>query len=129
MAQSKKITTEQLIKKKLERDTQKNATKEIYIDALDGYVTVSNPSDSQRIEFADKTKTGNYADMLDAYSRLIYDCCPALHDKTLQEEIEVDYPYDTVKAIFSIDEIADIGVKVLNFFDEETEDADENLKN
>lgn len=126
----KKITLEQLIKKKLDKDGRKNATKEIYIESLNGSITVANPSDSQRIEFADRTKSGSYVDMMDAYSKLIYDCCPMLHSKELQKEIEIDYPYDTVKAIFDTDEIAEIGVKVLNFFDnEEDDDSDEKLKN
>ena len=52
------------------------------------------------------------------------------HSSELQKEIEVDYPYDTVKAIFDTDEIADIGVKVLNFFENEEEnDPDEKIKN
>lgn len=128
MSENKKVSLEQLIKKKLEKDGKKNATKEIYVESLEGYITVTNPSDSQRIEFADKTKSGSYVDMMEAYEKLIYDCCPMLHSSELQKEIEVDYPYDTVKAIFDTDEIADIGVKVLNFFEEES-DPDEKLKN
>ena len=56
-----------------------------------------------------------------------------LQSKELQESIDVSYPYDTVKAIFEIDEITNIGVKLINFFeDEETgenADAEEKLKN
>lgn len=126
----KKATLEQLIKKKLDKDNKRNATKEIYVKSLGGCITVSNPTDTQRIEFADKTKTGSYIDMMEAYSKLIYDNCQLLHSKELQKKIEVDYPYDTVKAIFDTDEIAEIGVKVLNFFDDEEEnDAEEHLKN
>lgn len=129
-ADVKKVSIEQLIKKKLERDGKRNATKEIYVKSLNGNLTVTNPSDAQRIEFADKTKTDSYVDMMEAYSKLIYDCCPMLHSKELQDSIEVSYPYDTVKAIFDTDEIAEIGVKVLRFFDDEKEnDADEKLKN
>ena len=126
---NQKVSLEQLIKKKLEKDGKKNATKEIYVETLNGSITVTNPSDSQRIEFADKTKSGSYVDMMEAYEKLIYDCCPMLHSSELQKEIEVDYPYDTVKAIFDTDEIADIGVKVLNFFESDEEDSDEKLKN
>ena len=131
-SEMKKASLEQLIQKKLERDGQRNATKEIYVKSLDSYITVSNPSDTARIEFADKTKTGSYIDMMEAYSKLIYDNCVILHSKKLQESIEVDYPYDTVKAIFTTDEIVEIGVQVLNFFDEdsdESEAADEKIKN
>ncbi len=127
---NKKVSLEQLIKKKLEKDGKINATKEIYVESLNGNITVENPSDAQKIEHLDKRKTGSYVDMMEAYTKLIYDSCPMLHSKELQESIGVMYPYDTVKAIFDIDEIADIGVKIINFFDDEDEnDADENLKN
>lgn len=52
-----------------------------------------------------------------------------LHSKELQESIEVDYPYDTVRAIFDITEITDIGVKLINFFDDDEDNAEEKLKN
>lgn len=56
--------------------------------------------------------------MIDGMVKLIYDCCPMLHSKELQESIKVDYPYDTVRAIFDITEITDLGVKLINFFDD-----------
>jgi len=126
----KKVELKQLIQKKLEKDGKRNATKEVYVKSLDGTITVKSPSDTQKIEFADKTKTGSYVDMMEAYSKLIYDCCPMLRSKELQKEIGVDYPYDTVKAIFDMEEITEIGIKVLNFFNgEEENNADEKLKN
>ena len=125
-----KVSLEQLIRKKLEKDGKRDVTKEIYVKSLGGNITVKNPSDTQKIEFADKTKTGSYVDMMEAYGRLIYDCCPMLHSKELQESIGVNYPYDTVKVIFDMEEITEIGPKILNFFDDDEEDdADEKLKN
>jgi len=125
-----KVSLEQLIRKKLERDNRKNATKEVYIKSLNANLVVKNPSDTQKIEFADATKSGSYVDMMEAYVRLIYDCCPTLQSKELQDSIEVNYPYDTVKAIFDTEEIAEIGLKVLNFFDYDKEiSTDEKLKN
>ncbi len=124
------VSLEQLIRKKLEKDGKRDVTKEIYVKSLGGNITVKNPSDTQKIEFADKTKTGSYVDMMEAYGRLIYDCCPMLHSKELQESIGVNYPYDTVKVIFDMEEITEIGPKILNFFDDDEEDdADEKLKN
>lgn len=133
----KKVSLEQLINKKLEKDGKKEATKEIYIESLDGFITFKNPSDSQLIEFSDRRKNGSYTDMMTAYERLIYDCCPMLHSKELQESIEINYPYDAVRAIFDLKEISKIGLQLLNFFDnedgEDNEDseevADEKLKN
>lgn len=128
--ETNKVSLKQLIEKKLEKDGKKTATKDIYIESLGGSITFNNPSDSARIEYSEKTKSGSYVDMIDSMVKLIYDCCPMLHSKELQEGIEVDYPYDTVKAIFEIKEISEIGVKLLNFFDEDEEDnPEEKLKN
>jgi len=125
-----KVSLEQLIRKKFEKDDRKNATKEIYVKSLDANLVVNNPSDTRKIEFAEEIKTGSYTDMMEAYSKLIYDCCPMLQSKELQDSIEVSYPYDTVKAIFDTEEIIEIGSNVLNFFDDNKEiSADEKLKN
>ena len=126
----KKVSLKQLIEKKFERDNKKTATKDIYIESLGGSITFNNPSDAARIEYSEKTKTESYVDMVDGMVKLIYDCCPMLHSKELQEGIEVNYPYDTVRAIFDITEITDLGVKLINFFDnDENDNAEEKLKN
>lgn len=128
--ETNKVSLKQLIEKKLEKDGKKTAAKDIYIESLGGSITFNNPSDIARIEYSEQTKSESYVDMIDGMVKLIYDCCPMLHSKELQENIEVDYPYDTVRAIFDITEITDLGVKLINFFDdEEDDDAEEKLKN
>lgn len=128
--ETNKVSLKQLIEKKLEKDGKKTATKDIYIKSLGGNITFNSPSDSARIEYSEKTKSESFFDMIDGMVKLIYDCCPMLHSKELQESIEVDYPYDTVRAIFDITEITDLGVKLINFFyDEEDDDSEEKLKN
>lgn len=125
-----KVTLKELIEKKLERDNKKTATKDIYIESLGGSITFNNPSDAARIEYSEKVKSESYVDMVDGMVKLIYDCCPMLHSKELQESIEVDYPYDTVRSIFDVTEITDIGVKLINFFDnDENDNAEKKLKN
>lgn len=125
-----KVTLEQLIRKKLEKDGKRTATKDIYIESLDGNITFNNPTDTMRIEYSERVKSESYIDMIDAMVKLIYDCCPMLHSKELQESCEVDYPYDIVRAIFDISEITDLGIKLINFFDDDGEEQDEDkLKN
>lgn len=128
--ETNKVSLKQLIEKKLEKDGKKTAIKDIYIESLGGSITFNNPSDAARIEYSEKVKSESYVDMIDGMVKLIYDCCPMLHSKELQESIEVDYPYDTVRAIFDITEITDLGVKLINFFDDDKDDnAEEKLKN
>lgn len=124
-----KVSLKRLIEKKLEKDNKKTATKDIYVESLGGTITFNNPSDAARIEYSEKAKSGSYVDMIDGMVRLIYDCCPMLHSKELQESIDVDYPYDAVRAIFDINEITELGVKLINFFDEDEETAEDKLKN
>ncbi|MCD7777476.1 MAG: hypothetical protein LUH47_03115 [Clostridiales bacterium] len=125
-----KVTLEQLIRKKFEKDGKRTATKDIYIESLDGNITFNNPTDTMRIEYSERVKSESYIDMIDAMVKLIYDCCPMLHSKELQESCEVDYPYDIVRAIFDISEITDLGIKLINFFDDDEEEQDEDkLKN
>lgn len=125
-----KVTLEQLIRKKLEKDGKRTATKDIYIESLDGNITFNNPTDTMRIEYSERVKSESYIDMIDAMVKLIYDCCPMLHSKELQESCEIDYPYDIVRAIFDISEITDLGIKLINFFDDDEEEQDEDkLKN
>lgn len=124
------VSLEQLIKKKLERDNRKMATKEIFVKSLNANITVKNPSDEQILRFKDTGNTGRYSDIMKAYTQLIYDCCPILHSKELQDSIDVKYPYDTVSAIFDIEEVSEIGVKILHLFDDEEEtDVEEKVKN
>ena len=124
-----KVSLKQLIEKKLAKDGKKIATKDIYIESLGGNITFNNPTDSARIEYSEKVKSGSYVDMIEGMIKLIYDSCPMLRSKELQESIEVEYPYDTVSAIFDVDEISDIGIKLIKFFDDDEEDAEEKLKN
>lgn len=124
-----KVSIEQLIKRKLDKDSKKNATKNIFVKGLGGELTFNNPSDSMRIEYLEKTRTGSYVDMVEAMVKIIYDCCPTLQSKELQQEIGVDYPYDTVKAIFEIPEITDLGIKLINFDEAEEENEENSVKN
>lgn len=124
-----KVSLKQLIEKKLAKDGKKTATKDIYIESLGGNITFNNPTDSARIEYSEKVKSGSYVDMIEGMIKLIYDSCPMLRSKELQESIDVEYPYDTVRAIFDVDEISDIGIKLIKFFDDDEEDAEEKLKN
>ena len=127
--ETNKVSLKQLIEKKLEKDGKKTAAKDIYIESFGGSITFNNPSDAARIEYSEKVKSESYVDMIDGMVKLIYDCCPMLHSKELQESIEVDYPYDTVRAICDITEITDLGVKLINFFDDDEDNAEEKLKN
>lgn len=123
----KKASLEMLIKKKLDRDTRKAKTKEVYVESLGGSVTVTCPTDSGRVEYLEAVKTGSYVDLVEGMVKLVYDNCPILHSDELLKGIEVDYPYDSVKAIFDIDDIAVLSNAINSLYtgkEDELEESD-----
>lgn len=132
MAETKKMMSlEQLLEKKSGRDKRKDETKDIYIKSTDAYLRFNMPSDSAVLEYYDVAKEGSIADIAKAYSRLIYDYCPALRNKKLLDGAGVEYPYDIVGAMFDSDEILDIGKELVAFHEgkDVSDDDEEGLKN
>lgn len=59
----------------------------------------------------------------------VFDACPLLHDRQLQEACECVEPYDVVEKLFTPDEIMDIATALLDFDDEMGDGQEEALKN
>ena len=105
-----KATFDDLIRLKLRRDEQREKPIEIEVKSLGKTLVFTAPKNAQQLDFLGEirkaiTIDGGYA----AYRKLIYDCCPALHDTKLHGEIGVVDPYDTVDKLFLPVEVMSIG--------------------
>lgn len=110
-----KATIKDLISRKLQRDNAKPKYYDIEVKSLGKAITLKHPSDEMRLNMMEEM--GAEPDMrttIEAYKHLIYDCCPLLHDRELQEELEIKDPYDTVDAIFDLDDITEIGEQLMD---------------
>ncbi len=113
----KKATFKDLVAKKLQRDEDKFKTKDIYVQSLDSTLTFKKPDDDLILETIDaigEDRT-NTKSIVEAFKKLIYQCCDMLQDTELHKELEVQDPFDTVSKIFDVMEIMDLGDKLSDF--------------
>lgn len=97
----KKVTLESLIKESTTLNEKKPSVREVYIQSLDGTVTVEEPS----YELCLDAVTGATGDSADVH--LIYNCVtsPNLKDKELQKAYDCSEPDDIVRKVFKPGEI------------------------
>lgn len=122
--QHKRLTFEQLVARKLQRDDDRLKIKEIYIPSMNGTLLFKRISDQKILSLSEELDAGNKA--MELYKRIIYSCCEAFQDTKLHEQCGVADPYDIVHCILSLKEITDIGGQLESFLD--LKDAEENVK-
>ena len=113
-----KATLKDLIARKMQKENDKVRFYEIPVKSLGKSLVFKKPSDDLRLDLMDEMGTSpTIRETIEMYKKLIYRTCELLQDTTLHEEIEVSDPYDTVDAIFSLDDITDIGEKLMDAID------------
>ena len=114
---TEKATFDDLIRLKLRREEQREKPIEIPVEALGKTLMFKAPSRDEQLNFIGEVRNGKDIDNVEAaYRKLIYNCCPMLHDAKLQGELGAVDPYDTVKILFSPVEVMDIGDKIADMF-------------
>lgn len=105
-----------LIARKIQRETEKGASKEITVPSMGKTLNFERPSDTEVIAFMDEINSaagvsGVYA----MYKNMIYQCCPALHAEKLREALGVVDPTDTVPKIMDPADVMEVGEKLAAF--------------
>ena len=94
----------------------KERTVKIDIPFLERSLEFSTPTQDEFLRFFDEF--GESAEkQYDAYSHLIYDTCPILHDTQLHEALDIKDPYDVVGKLFSAQTVFEIGAELNSEFD------------
>ena len=116
MDKTTKATLKDLIARKMQKENDKVKYYEIPVKSMGGKVLIfKKPSDEMRLDMMDDLGDDpNTRDVVDMYKKLIYRSCELLQDGSLQEELEIIDPYDTVNTIFDLDDIMDIGEKLMD---------------
>ncbi len=129
----KKITFEQIIARKLQRDKDKMAVKEIYIPSMEGTLLFKRIPEDDMLGLLDEIdENGNKRSQnVEASRKLIYMSCPDLQNPELHKELGIIDPFDVVRAIFSIEEANEIGTELLEFNEvaKRTKNAENEIKN
>lgn len=103
-----KLTLDDLLKKKEQREKEKTEYKTVYVDSLGGELEVKKLPLSKFMTLIDDISENTGAgESLRIQMELIYECCPLLHNKELQEAYECTEPTDIVGKIFD-DNLSDV---------------------
>ena len=108
-----RLTLEQLIAAKAQREKDALRVEEIEIPSLNGTLLFRRPSDEMLLDMTNVLQDDQDTKLIvDEMAKIIYACCDQLHDKTLYEELEVGDPVDVVYEIMTAADILDVGGKV-----------------
>lgn len=108
---AKKLTLNDLISKKLQREKDIITVKEIEIESLEGALVFIKPDNEVVLDTMDKLDNdlAGTREVVAAYKYLIYQSCQLLHDQELHDAYEVTDPLDIVDKLFKISEILSVG--------------------
>lgn len=112
----KKLTLDDLIAKKIEKEKNTVKYKEIEVPSLGGTLTFEKPLDEDVIECIDNIGDGTSTlKILEAYDKLIYSCCPQLKNTKLQESLDIKVPNDIVKELLDLSDRMLVGNELIKF--------------
>lgn len=107
-----KITLDVLLarKEQAKEDKRKHATRELYVESLDGTITIKAPT---RAILSDARNTDDDT-LADRY--LVYQCVvePNLKDKKLQAAYDVAEPDEIVDKVFELGEVSKIAAECVD---------------
>lgn len=110
-----RLTLEQLIAAKEQREREILTVKEIEVPPLNGTLLFKRPSDEMLLDMMNVLKDDQDTKAIaDEFAKIIYNCCEDLHNKELYEEMEVGDPVDIVYRLMGPLEIIDLGDEVCN---------------
>ena len=112
-----KATFDDLIRLKLRRDEQREKPIEIEVESLGKTLTFTAPTRDQQLDFIGEVRNGGDINgAYGAYRKLVYDCCPDLHNTKLHADLGVIDPYDVIDTLFTPVEVMAIGDKLADNF-------------
>lgn len=106
----KRLTLDQIIAAKEQKEKDRLAVKEIEIPSMGGTLLFRRPTDEQIFDFVDNIKDDDSTqNTCDNYASIIHACCEELRDPKLYEEIETDHPVDIVYKVMDANDIITVG--------------------
>lgn len=107
-----KVTLQDLINKKLQKNDNKRFNKSIYVEKIDGELVFEIPTFDELLEYSDEMETRDGKAVKQLYRKLCYDTCKMLHDKELHKAYGVIDPYDIVDFLFYDMDIMRVGESI-----------------
>lgn len=113
---AKRVTFEQLIARRVQREQDQLKITEIYCESLDAYLVFKKPSHNILISVLELIDDGtDIKKSITAFQQLIYHCCEALQNPELHKELGIINPFEIVFALFEVMEVIKIGAELADF--------------
>lgn len=132
MTKGTKLTLSDLLARKEQREKDQTEYKAVYVDCLDGELTLKKISLSRFLDMMGGIDEGTSpAEAMRAQAELIYQCCPLFQKKELQEAYECVEPTDVVFRVLddNIMAISQLTAEIQSFYGMDLDDYADALKN
>lgn len=103
MDKRKKLTLEELVAKKEQRNQDKLIFKDVFIPSLGGCLTLKKLPVSRFVSLTGRYDASDFEQAIDYQIALAYASCPMFQNKELQEAYEVGEPSEIVMAVLADD--------------------------
>lgn len=113
--QHKKLTFDDILSRKLQREKDKMKLMSIYIPSMDGCLVFNSVPESKILEMKNNFDEDDPSSEIELARSLIYESCKDLQNPELHKMLGVTDPLDVVREIFTYKETNDIGIELLKF--------------
>lgn len=113
--QHKKLTFDDMLARKLQREKDKMRIMSIYIPSMDGELVFNSLPEYKLLEIMDGVEDGGLIISFEKSKELIYTSCKDLQNPELHKMLEIVDPIDVISTLFTIDEVNNIGAELLKF--------------
>lgn len=113
--QHKRLTFDDILARKLQKEQDKMKIMTIYIPSMNGELVFNSLPDHRILELLDGADDESRFENIETARKLIYMSCKDLQNPELHKMLEITDPIDVVRTVFSIKETNDIGAELLKF--------------
>ena len=125
----KKMTFDDIIKAKRQRENDKLMINPVVIPSVGKELVFRRPKDEQMLDFLEAIeKVSSISERVEEYAKILYLNCEDLQNTELHKELDVKDPFDTVKAFMDANDILRVGDAVCNM-NSLYRDLDKEVKN
>lgn len=111
-----KLSLNDLIAKKSQKDTDKLSYYDYQVKSLDGSIVVKKPDRKTLLETMDALdKDESMSNIYNMNKDLIYSHVKVFQDKTLQDAYECVEPNDIVDHLLELEEVMELGGKIIDW--------------
>lgn len=113
--QHKKLTFDDILARKMQREKDKMKVMSIYIPSMDGELIFNSLPEHKLLSILDGISGDNRAEDINMEREFIYSSCKDLQNPELHKMLGIIDPIDVVREVFTLQETDDIAKELLKF--------------